>query len=171
MPGARRRSCDPPTGSSGDDEEITAIKERIDEIKRKLHEKTSIMRVWGLLADLHALKAMMKSRASENALNSRDTSLDAIDESMGEYIVGYKHYQAGSLGEAEMHLMESINRLGWNVLARITLGNLLFIKGEHDRAAIAFEAALQCCEGKALSEVITNLSMNAFKAGDISNAE
>ncbi len=171
MPGARRRSDDAPAGAVGEVDSIPAVQGRIDEIKRELREKTPFMGIWGTLADLYALKATLNARAGDANAKEGGTSPDAIDESMAEHVAGYKDYQGGFLDDAEAHLVASIDRLGWNVLARMTLGNLFFVKGEHAKAAAAFEAALPHCGGAASSEVLTNLGMNAFKAGDVTAAE
>ncbi len=171
MPGKKPRADDTPARADDEETAIAAVQERIDEIKRTLPEKTPIMRVWGTLADLYALKAALQARMSDGAANPGGASPDAIDESMGEYAAGYKDYQAGSLADAEAHLEASIDRLGWNVLARLTLGNMFFVAGEHEKAEDALKAALPYCEGAALSEVLTNLGMNAFKAGRVPDAE
>nr|MDO8085730.1 tetratricopeptide repeat protein [Candidatus Sigynarchaeum springense]MDO8119295.1 tetratricopeptide repeat protein [Candidatus Sigynarchaeota archaeon] len=171
VPGTRPPGDDAPASSSSEVDKIPAVQRQIDEIKRALREKTHLMGIWGTLADLYSLKATLKARACDPAVEQGDASPDALDKSMNDYTVGYKYYQMGSFGDAELYLVASINRLDWNVLARITLGNMFFVKGEYEKAKAAFEAALPYCEGEALSEVLTNLGMNAFKTGDVSNAE
>jgi tetratricopeptide (TPR) repeat protein len=171
LPGKKPPAHSAPAPASDEETTIAAVQEHIDEIKRVLQEKTPIMRVWGTLADLYALKAAMQARVVDAAVEQGAASPDAIDESMGEYAAGYKDYQAGSLTDAEAHLVASIDLLGWNVLARLTLGNLFFVAGEHGKAEAALTAALPHCEGAALSEVLTNLGMNAFKAGRVPDAE
>lgn len=170
-PGARWGPDAAPGGPGVEPDAVPAVQEHIDEIKRELREKTPLLGVWGTLADLYALKASIEARANEGAAGAGSACPDALDESMGEYVAGYTDYQRGSLDEAEAHLVASIDRLGWNVLARMTLGNLFFIKGNHEKAKAAFLAALPYCEGAAASEILTNMGMNAFKAGDVTAAE
>ncbi len=171
MPGKKPRADDALTRDGNEETTIAAVQEHIDEIKQVLQGKTPVMRVWGTLADLYALKAAMQARTDDAADFQSGASQDAVDESMGEYVAGYKDYQEGSLADAEAHLEASIDRLGRNVLARLTLGNLFFVAGEHGKAETTLNAALPHCEGSALSEVLTNLGMNAFKAGKVPDAE
>ncbi|NMC06156.1 MAG: tetratricopeptide repeat protein [Candidatus Lokiarchaeota archaeon] len=170
-PGPRRREENALATNGIDAAKIGEVQARIDEIKLNMKEKTLVMGIWGTLADLYALKSSFPSGVEDGG-GTRDVERrDAIDKSMEEYIAGYREYQAGNLVEAEIHLVASIERLDWNVLARMTLGNMFFVAGDHENAKVAFMAAIPHCEGVALSELLTNLGMNALKAGQIQDAE
>jgi tetratricopeptide (TPR) repeat protein len=165
----------PGTGSrlveTADASNIALLQEKIDAIKKELREKSPLLQLWGTLADLYAARLDITTRmpGTSDAVND-SAKEDPVDESMAEYLAGYKAYQDGSAADAEAHFLASIEHLDRNVLARVNLGNLYFVNGDQDKAKAAFTAALKFCEGDALSEMLTNLGMNALKQGSIDAA-
>jgi Tfp pilus assembly protein PilF len=150
-------------------EQLRHVVDQIAAIKAELAEKTHYLRICGTLADLFAAKNELEAKL--DAGGTGGTENDPIDGSMVEYLMGYQAYQDGDFEEAEAYFSTSIDRLEWNLLARLNLGNLHFVQGAHDKAEIVFTEALAFAENGARSEVLTNLGMNAVKQDKLMAAE
>ena len=148
---------------------MARINNQIAAIKKELVEQTHYLKIWGTFADLYVARNNLATELGIEVKTPSDN--DPIDASMAEYLAGYQAYQDGDFTGAEDYFSESINLLGWNIIALLNLGNLYFIQGAHEKAAIIFDQALEHSENGARSEVLTNLGMNAIKRDMIPDAE
>nr|MDO8118438.1 tetratricopeptide repeat protein [Candidatus Sigynarchaeota archaeon] len=153
-----------------DKETYERLVKNIKDMRQVLRETTPDTNVWNTIVDLHVL--IMSILEKNGVPVDRDPLFsDDFGTSIHEYITGERAYRDGELDGAETRIKKSIDLLPWNVISRMTLGNMYFVQGRHDDAKKAFAGALDYCTGHARSELLTNLGMNAMRAGHITDAK
>nr|MDO8114498.1 tetratricopeptide repeat protein [Candidatus Sigynarchaeota archaeon] len=168
--GAGRKLKDTPTRSDLA-ANLVRIQQSIASIKKELKGSANDLKSWANLADLYAMEIILKADVTSGDNVPSTPTPDQVDTSFEEYLAGYREYQEGNFDAAEAHFLKSVDILPWNILSRINLGNLHFMRGNYEKAEITFKEALNLSQGEAKSEVLTNLGMNAIKAERPADAE
>ncbi len=151
-------------------ETFDKLVKNISKLRHAIREITPETNVWNTIVDLHALAMSILEKNGITA--DRDPIFSGeFGASIYEYITGEREYRDGNLDLAETGIKKSIELLPWNVISRMTLGNMYFVQGRHEDAKKAYEDALVYCTGHARSELLTNIGMNAMRAGQLGDAK